>query len=172
MDAIEAYREAHGRQPFRMEDAAQWILDTGLLPAPKINAARLLTRRLKQIARRNRFRDPQGRKVRTAIAAKIKRLGAKDNMILDVVWDWLHEMSLDHALLAFSQRDSNILKQRRAATREVHSFLENNPNAAGHADKFKQLSFLVDEPAEVIEEQIEESAVRPQRTTAKRRKPR
>ena len=143
-----------------MEDIAQWILDNKLLPPPHVNPVRLLTRNLKQAARRRRFRDPQGRTVRKVLAAKIERLDVNGNRIFDVVWDYLHEMSLDHALTSFSQRDEIIERQRLAATRDVHSFLDNNPSAVGHEGQF-QFGFMLEEPTEVVEEKIKETNGRP-----------
>jgi len=154
-DYIDDYRNQHGGG-FRMEDVAQWILDNDLLPSPRINPVRLLTRNLKQAARRRRFRDAQGRTVRKVVAAKIDRVDASGNRVFDVVWDYLHEMSLDHALTSFSQRDEIIEKQRLAATRDVHNFLENNPNAAGHEDQF-QFAFMLEEPMEIVQESIKET---------------
>jgi len=159
MDALGAYRNAHPGA-FIMEIAAKWILDTGTLPEPRIDPVRLLTRRLKQAARRKRFRDAQGRTVRELIAAKIERVDQNGNLMLDVVWDHLHEMTVHHALTAWSQRDDIIHKQRRSATREVQSFLENNPNAIGHEPQFR-FDFMVEEPAEIVEERIGESATPP-----------
>lgn len=155
-DCMDAYRREH-EGAFRMEDMAQWILDNGLLPAPRIDPVRLLTRTLKQAARRMRFRDKQGRRVRKMLAAKIDRIDANGNRIIDVVWDYLHEMSLDHALIAFTQRDEIIEKQKLAATRDVHSVLDNNPNIAGHETQFT-FSFMVEEPIEIIEEKIGETS--------------
>ncbi len=158
-DCMDAYRDEHGGS-FRMEDMARWILDRGLLPAPQISPVRLLTRNLKQAARRRRFRDAQGRTVRKVVAAKIKRFDVNGNRMFDVVWDYLHEMSFDHALTSFSQRDDVIEKQRLAATRDVHSFLDNNPSAVGHESQFR-FGFMLEEPASIIEEKIKETTVRP-----------
>ena len=125
---MDSYRKQNGGG-YRMEDLADWILDNELLPPPHSSPKRLLTCKLKQAARRRRFKDAQGRTVRKMLAAKYERIDANGNKILDVVWDYLHEMSVDHGLTSFSQRDENIAKQRLSATRDVHSFLENNPNA-------------------------------------------
>jgi hypothetical protein len=79
-------------------------------------------------------------------------------MVMDVVWDYLHEMSADHALSAFSQRDDMIEKQRLAATREVQSFLDNNPNAEGREDQFR-FGFMLEEPLPIVVETVEETKV-------------
>jgi hypothetical protein len=141
-----------------MEDAARWILSNGLMPAPTIDPVRLLTRKLKQAARRRRFRDPQGRLVRKMVAAKIERVDARGNTMFDVVWDFLHEMSVDHALTSLSQRDAIIEQQRRSATRDVQSFLDNNPSAHGYRSQFV-FGFMLEEAAPVIEEEVEETPV-------------
>ena len=154
-DLMDAYRSQRGGS-FRMEDLAQWILDNNHLPPPYISPKRLLTSKLKQAARRRRFRDPQGRSVRKILAARFDRIDENGNRVFDVVWDYLHETSLDHLLTAFSTRDENIEKQRLAATRDVHSALDNNPNAAGHKDDFV-FAFMLEEPAEAAEERIAET---------------
>jgi hypothetical protein len=65
-------------------------------------------------------------------------------------------MSADHALLSFEQRDENIGKQQRSATRDLRSFLANNPNANGHEHQFV-FAFITDEPEQRVVETIEES---------------
>jgi len=159
MECFCAYRRAHPG-PVRMEDAVRWSLDHGFLDRPKVDPIRWFTRIFKQVARTRRFRDQQGRDVRELLPAKIERIDAKGNKYLDVVWDYLHEMSLDHALTAFSQRDENIIKQRRAATRDLRSALDNNPNLAGHDEQF-QFVFMLEEAADIVTEAIEESPVEP-----------
>ena len=69
------------------------------------------------------------------------------------MWDHIHEMSLDHALTSFDQRDANINKQKRSASRDLQSCLENNPNVAGHESQF-QFDFMTEE--QTVEE-IQES---------------
>ena len=133
-DLMDSYRDQFGGG-YRMEDLSGWILDNGLLPPPKISSKKLLTRMLKQAARRRRFKDPQGRTVRKMLPAKNSMIDENGNMFFEVVWDHLHEMSANHALTSFSQRDENIEKQKLAATRDVHSFLENNPNAQGYENQ-------------------------------------
>ena len=76
-----------------------------------------------------------------------------DGKVSDVVWDHIHEMSLGHALASFDQRDININKQRRAATRDLQSCLDNNPNVAGHESQF-QFDFMTEEQ---VVETVEES---------------
>ena len=68
-------------------------------------------------------------------------------------------MSADFALSAFSQRDENIDKQRRSATRDVQSFLDNNPNAKGHEKQFGVFSFMLEEAAPVVVETVQETSV-------------
>jgi len=153
--------------PCRMEDVAQWISDNQLLPDPKIDAVVAHTRKLKQAARRQRGRDPQGRTVRTIIPAKIERTDESGNTVIDVVWDYLREMSVHHAMTAFSQREEGIEKQKKAASREVRSFLDNNPNAKGHEEQFK-FDFMTEEAQPMVEEAIEESEIpKPQRRRRK-----
>ena len=155
--SMDSYRNRFGGG-YRMEEVADWIVDNELLPEQKINQRRIITRKLKQAAQRRRFRDPQGRTVRHTLAAKYKRIDGNGNMILDVVWDYLHEMSLDHALTSFSQRDENIEKQRLAATRDVHSVLDNNPNARGYGSQFR-FGFMLEEPMPIVVETVEETSV-------------
>jgi hypothetical protein len=177
-ELIDKYAESHGGGGFRMEDVTEWILAEGLLPLPKIDPRRLLTRKLKQAARKRKLTDAQGRTVRQMIAAKIERISAEGkNLILDVVWDFLHTMSVDHALIAFTQRDEIIEKHRLSATREVHSFLDNNLNARGHESQF-EFKFMLESPSEQVQESLAESpAVQPRdqpipKVRKKKKKPR
>jgi hypothetical protein len=158
-DLMDSYRNERGGG-FRMEDLSQWILDNDLLPPPHISAERLLTGKLKQAARRRRFRDAQGRIVRKVLAAKFERVDANGNRVFEVIWDYLHETSLNHLLTSFSLRDENIEKQRLAATRDVQSAIDNNPNAAGHANEFV-FGFMLDKPADAVEEKVAETNVLP-----------
>ena len=156
-ELMDSYRNQFGGG-YRMEDVTRWILDNELLPHPSISPERLLTRKLKQAARRRRFKDSQGRNVRHTLAAKYKRIDKNGNMVFDVVYDYLHEMSADFALTAFAQRNEIIEKQRLAATRDVHSFLDNNPNAEGYESQF-QFGFMLEEPVPVVVETIKETSV-------------
>lgn len=67
-------------------------------------------------------------------------------------------MSLDHALTSFSQRDEVITKQKRAASRDLDSCLENNPNVKEHQQLF-QFAFMEEEPVAIVEEKISEIAI-------------
>jgi hypothetical protein len=154
-DLMDSYYDQNGGG-YSMEELSDWILDQGLLPTPNISPKKLLTRQLKQAARRRRFKDAQGRTVRKMLPAKHKRQDDNGNMYIDVVWDYLHEMSADHALMSFSQRDENIERQKMAATRDVNSCLENNPNVLGHEDQFK-FGFMVEEQMPIVIEKIEET---------------
>jgi hypothetical protein len=158
VDLIHAYRKEHGA--FEMEDVTEWILANGLLPEPTIDPKKALTRKLKLAARRKRFRDAQGRSVRELVAAKIERVDSRGNKMIDVVWDHLHEMSLSHALMVFSQREEIIDKQCRAATRDVESSIENNPNLAGRESQFV-FSFMREAPAEQVVEELAETPIIP-----------
>jgi len=90
------------------------------------------------------------------VPAKIERVDSNGNKYFDVVWDYLHGMSLDHALTHFSQRDENIERQRLAATRDVQSALENNPNLVGQDSQFR-FAFMLEVPIPVSTETIAET---------------
>lgn len=152
---IADYKQTHGIAP-RMEDVADWAVREGLVDEPRVNPRLLLIRKFKQAARRKKMRDAKGRMVRELVPASIERVDARGNLVFDVVWDWLHDMSLDHALVAFSQRDERITQQRYSATRDLESALEFNPNLAGHEAQFK-FDFMLHDPIEQIQEQVEET---------------
>ena len=154
---MDTYRSQFGGR-YRMEDVTKWILDNELLPRLSISPERLLTRKLKQAARRRRFKDDQQRTARHTLAAKYKRIDKNGNMFFAVLYDRLHEMSADFALTAFAQRDKIIEKQRLAATRDVQSFLDNNPNAKGYESQFR-FGFMLEEPVAVVVETVEETSV-------------
>jgi hypothetical protein len=166
-DLMDSYRRERGGA-YSMEDLSDWILANRLLPPPRVNPRQILVRKLKQAARRRRFTDLQGRAVRTMVAAKYERLDENGNMILEVVWDYLHEMSVDHALVSFSQRDENICKQRRSATRDVQSFIDNNPNAKGHEAQF-QFGFMLEEPRKVVVETVTQTDIAPAQSLGKKK---
>ena len=44
------------------------------------------------------------------------QLDAEGHRYFDVIWDYLHQMSFDHFLVHFSQRDENIGRQRWPAS--------------------------------------------------------
>ncbi len=156
-DLIVSCRSQRGDK-LRMEDVADWIIANNLLPDDShITRKRALTTKLKKAVRRHRSKDPQGRTVSTMISAKVKRQDERGQMIIDVVWDYLHTTGNDHALAAFSQRDELIEKQRIAATRNVHSFVDNNPNAKGCESQFLQFAFMLEEPVSVRVETITET---------------
>jgi len=145
-------------EKIRMEDVADWIIANDLLPDDsRTTRKRVLTTKLKKAARRHRSKDIQGRTVSTMISAKVERQDEHGQRIIDVVWDYLHTTGNDHALAAFSQRDELIEKQRIAATRNVHSFVDNNPNAKGCESQFLQFAFMLEEPVPMRVETIAET---------------
>ena len=160
LDIFQKFRDDNPGRRVRMEDVARHIHDQGLLPTPSVDVVQLHTRKLKQAARRKRINDLKGRKIRPWLAAKIERFTANGQKVFDVVWDHIHEMSIDHALSAFGQRDDVIKKQKRSATRDLQSFLDFNPNAEGHERQFI-FDFMDEEPIEAMMETIEESPTTP-----------
>jgi hypothetical protein len=154
-DLMDAYHDRYGGM-YTMESVTNWIRDNDLLPEPKINPWGIVTRRLRQAARRRRFKDPQGRTVRAMLPAKHQMVDENGNLFMEVVWDYLHKMSLDHALTAFHQRDENIEKQKLSATKDVQSCIDNNPNVKGHEDQFV-FGFMVEESRDIVVEKIEET---------------
>lgn len=153
---IRVYRQEHPG-PLRMEDVAEWIIRNKDWDPPRPNPKRILTRDLKRSAREHRMSDPQGRTVRVMHAAKIERVDLNGNLVFDVVWDHLYEMSLDHGIMAFMQRHENIGKQCNSLHRDTQSFNDNNPNARGHEIQLS-FTFMVEEPVEQIVETIQESS--------------
>ena len=144
---------------FRSEDVVEWALQEGLADLPRVDPKAILKRKLKSAMRRMRMVDPQGRKVRKMLPAKIATaIDENGTELFDIVWDHIHEMSLDHALLSFDQRDENIQKQKRSATRDLDSSLDNNPNLEGCREQF-EFGFMVEEVAEQIVEVISETPV-------------
>ena len=156
------YNRIHGVAP-RIEDVVDWAVANGLVDKPRVDLRKILIKTFRQAARSARKRDARGRRVREVVPATIEKFDENGNRILcEVVWDWLHDMSLDHALVTFSQRDTRITNQRYSATRDLESALEFNPNLAGQDDQFK-FDFMLHEPVEQTEERLEETkAVLPQ----------
>lgn len=157
------YRKEHPG-PTRMEDVGKWIEKERLLPTPKVDVVAIHTKKLKQAARRVRIKDLKGRKIRPWLAAKIEKWTASGQKIFDYTWDHIHEMSVDHALSAFEQRDEGIKKQKRSATRDLQSFLDYNPNAAGCERQFI-FDFIDEEVVEAPVETIAETPAIPAKST-------
>jgi hypothetical protein len=114
--------------PARMDQVAEWVCQQGLWEPRKVRPTTILTRELKRAARESRVTDPQGRKLRAMLPAKIERVDIHGNRVFDVVWDHVFEMSAHHGLLFLSQQYENIEKQCRSHNRVKVSVLENNPN--------------------------------------------
>lgn len=131
---------------FTAESFVNWAVEEGYIDDPKINPRGLLVKKTKQALRSRRIVDKQNRKVRGYLPAKIPTgTDSNGNLIFDVVWDHIHEMSADHAFLSFDQRDKNITKQRRSATNDLFSFVDNNPNADGLESQFL-FDFMINDP--------------------------
>lgn len=94
--------------------------------------------------------------MRQLLPAKVEAVDANGNRVFEVMWDHIHEMSLKHALESFDQRDANINKQKHAASRDLRSCLENNPNVAGHEPQFL-FDFMSEESEAQVVEEIQES---------------
>ena len=156
------YRAAHPG-PVVHKEFARWVYSQQLIPNPKVDLVKIHEQKIKQALRRDRIKDLTGRKINPWVAVKIEKMTANGQKLIEVVVDHLHEMSLDHALTAFGQCDDLISKQRRSATRKLQSFLEFNPNAAGHQRNFV-FDFMDEEPVAATMESIEESPAPPRST--------
>ncbi len=146
---------------FSDDKLLDWVLENDYADLPKPNPRTILKRELKKALRTARIHDPQGRRVREMLPVRTDAVDAAGNRIFEVIWDHIHEMTLDHALASFDQRDTNINKQKHSASRDLQSCLENNPNVAGHESQF-QFDFMTEEPEEQIVEEIQESGRPPQ----------
>ena len=122
---IRVYQKRHPG-PVRLSAVAQWAFRKKLWSPPKVSPSALLTRDLRYAARESRITDPQGRKIRAMLPAKLERVDLNGNRIFDVVWDHVFEMSSHHALLFLSQQYENIEKQCRSHNRVKASILANN----------------------------------------------
>ena len=90
---------------FRVKTFVDWVVTQGV-PLPKVDPKLILERRVKRALREIRINDPKGRRVRGMLPARLPVTDEKGNLILDVVYDHIHKMSLDHAILSFDQRDN------------------------------------------------------------------
>jgi hypothetical protein len=159
MGLMAEYKRTHDAAPI-IERVVDWALENGFVEEPTwVNGRSVLIRRCKHAARSARKRDAKGRKVREVVPVKVEKFDEQGNRILcEVIYDWLHDASLDHLLVSFAQRDERINNQRYAATRDLESALEFNPNLAGADDQFK-FDFMLHGPVEQLHEQIEETKV-------------
>ena len=158
MELFEEFRRQQGGG-VRAKDVAEWIDAQGKLPKPTVDAVTVHTRKLKQAIRKKRIRDLRGRQIQPIVAIKVEKMTSGGQTTFEFVYDYLHEMTLDHALAHFNQKDDNITKQKKASTRNLQSCLDFNPNVQGHEDEFNYFDFVVQDAsvAEVVEEVIEES---------------
>ena len=141
---------------FSDDKLLEWAFANDYVDLPKPNPRAILKRELKRTLRTARIHDLQGRKVREMLPARIEAVDAAGNRVFDVMWDQIHEMTLHHALTSFDQRDANINKQNRSASRDLQSCLKNNPNVAGHESQF-QFDFMAEESEVQVVEEIQES---------------
>ncbi len=149
------YQKEHSGA-FSDDKLLDWALENGYADLPKPNPRAILKRELKRALRAARIHDLQGRKVREMLPAMIEAVDSAGNRVFEVMWDHIHEMSLDHALTSFDQRDANINKQKRSASRDLQSCLENNPNVAGHESQF-EFDFMTEKSEVQVVEEIQES---------------
>ncbi len=154
---LQQYRKVHPGA-FSDDRLIDWAIENGYADLPKPNPRAILKRQLKRTLRAARIHDQQGRKVREMLPARVEAVDDAGNRVFEVMWDHIHEMTLDHALTSFDQRDENINKQKHSAARDLRSCLENNPNVAGHEKQF-QFDFMTEGPEEQVVEEIQESGV-------------
>jgi hypothetical protein len=148
----EEYQRAHPGA-FGVEAFTEWTLANNHTQLPKVNPRTVLYRQVKKALREIRIQDPDGVIVRGMLPAKVPVVDSNGNMVFDVQYDHIHRMTADHALLAFDQRDQNISKQKRSASRDLHSFLRHNPNAKGHEQSFL-FEFMEEEPEPQVVQKI------------------
>lgn len=145
--------------PFVAEHFVDWGLTNKVFDLPRVNPVKILIRKAKAAARAARIKDKQGRTVRELLPAKVPlEFDEHGNALLfEVRYDHIHSMSANHALLAFDQRDENIEKQRNSASRDLASFLDNNPNAKGREHQFT-FNFQREEAEKQVVQKIEASS--------------
>ncbi len=155
MDIIEQYRKENPGRPITMQEVAQWAVIHGQWYPKRRNPTRELAKDLARASRSKYTTDPQGRSVRAMHAARYERVDENGNRIIDVVWDHIYEMSLDHAEVSFEQRYQQMADEARALDRDMNSFNDNNPNAAdGFIQKTFDFTLELQEPHEQVVQEI------------------
>ena len=145
---IAQYQNAHPG-PFDLTAFLTWALEADHVSLPKVDPMKVLRQEARKAIRAARVTDAQGRTVRAMIPAKVPTaVDENGNMLLfDIQYDHIHSMSLSHAIQAFDQADERIEKQKKAARRNLDSFLENNPAGKKQGSLFDHLDFMADTDA-------------------------
>jgi hypothetical protein len=146
-DLLYEYADLH-EGPVDLDLAAGWLLAHGKWQPERRSAKRELKRLLARVAKKQKYRDPQGRVVRKLHAAKYPKVDKHGNRIFETMWDDHLKMTEAHALLSFTQRLDQIAGACKSLKDDSDSFYENNPNAG---DTPIQLSFNFDTVVERTE---------------------
>jgi len=157
----ERYQELHPG-PFSVRRFTKWAVQEKLVDLPEVDPMRMLIKTASEAVKKFRVRDKQNRLVREMLPARVPvEVDENGNgLLFEVRYDHIHTMSTDHALLVFEQKDENINKQQRSATRELQSFLDNNPNGAGRQKLF-QFGFVQDATQQQVVQTISETTKKP-----------
>lgn len=150
-DAHRAFRAEHGPGPIPLTGIVGHIFDNQMWEPP--TEKQLKRQCLAKVARymkKLRVRDKQNRLVRAMHPAKYPTLAGGQT----VMWDDHFEMSFEHGIKSFTTRAALVVKSQKALERDFESFIDNNPNAAGHA---VQLELLFESVAQdATEQNVEE----------------
>jgi hypothetical protein len=139
-----------------MNDVAGWAIKNRRWQPQRRSLVRELSRHLSRTANADRHDDPQGRKdVRTYHAARVEKPNDSGQMIIEVVWDHLNEMSLHHAQVSFNQRYDQIIGACQSLNNDMASCNDNNPNVAkSPIQKTFDFTTVVEPQQEQITEEI------------------
>jgi hypothetical protein len=148
---LDEYRDGHSDEPFTMYDVAYWAHGSKKWIPPNAQIIRDLAARLSRAAKLKKHTDLQGRRVRSMHAAKYPKIGKNGQLTFETMWDYMEEMSLEHATVSFTQRWHQLVGGARSLKTDVDSFNDNNVRAVG---KPVQLAFNFEFAAEQPVEQV------------------
>jgi hypothetical protein len=128
-EIVDQYLLAHGNRPIEIWRVAEWAIAQGLWEPRRHNPTRELAKQLARALRTRRVTDPQGRSVRAMHAVRYERVDQNGNRISEAVWDYIFQMSREHAERSFDQRWQHIADKSESLQKDIASFNDNNPNA-------------------------------------------
>ena len=130
IDLVKEYRRLNDGRPYTIDEISDWALTTGQWRPHRTSLRRELKRHLARASRKYRIEDPQGRRVRAMHAAKApKAVDEHGNFVFEVIWDYIHTMTREHAEMSFQQRWDKLADGARSLKADIDSFNDNNSNA-------------------------------------------
>ncbi|KKN11618.1 hypothetical protein LCGC14_1024790 [marine sediment metagenome] len=135
LEIRDQYQTSGEPWPARARDIARWAIAKKLWSPPRELVENKATRDFADALGEEKHYDPQGRQVKTNVAAKLPYIDKHGEKQQGWFWDDIRTASKDHLLESFKQQRTQLVGGGQSLQNQVDSANDNNPNLRGRPIK-------------------------------------